>query len=119
MAMKLTAKTSRQQRTAEGWRAVLLEFKTSGLSVTEFCARQGLSKSCFYRWKSAVEAEHSGHDGLSQATLRPLAKNPIKGFLDLGAFASPSGPVAAAPTLLQLDLRIDLGGGLVLRLGRA
>lgn len=114
--------------TAEQWGDALQRFKSSGLGVRAFCASEGLSVSCFYRWKSAAAGGAAGAAlGLPSACApRALPVNDSfskhfndfrDGFVNLGALRAPD-PASAPPALLPLSLRIELGGGLVLRLER-
>ncbi|MBL8390639.1 MAG: hypothetical protein JNN21_02040 [Candidatus Accumulibacter sp.] len=60
--METTTRRLRVKRGAEQWRVLLSRFDGSGLSVAEFCAREGISDTSFHRWR--------GRRG------RPAAANP-------------------------------------------
>lgn len=89
----------RVRRGAEGWQALLARHAASGLSVAAFCARERVSAASFYQWRSRLRR--------APASASP-ADNPGGAFLDLGALGS-SG---------RFELRIELGGGVVLHLVR-
>ena len=36
------------------WRGVLKRFTSSGLSIREFCQREGLTESAFYAWRRTI-----------------------------------------------------------------
>ncbi len=40
---------------AECWRAIIAGWRSSGLSVTEFCRSRQICKSGFHRWRSILE----------------------------------------------------------------
>ena len=97
----------RRRLSAQAWREVLRRFDGAGTSVAEFCKREGVCESSFYRWRSLADTPAGGAlvEGAPQST--PAT------FVDLGALGA-TGP-ALAP---RLDLKLDLGGGLVLQLVR-
>jgi hypothetical protein len=130
MVTSKLASTGKQRRTAAQWHEAVQRLKISGLSVRAFCAREGLSVSGLYRWKANAASNQREQAAASSADALPpgqRANGSGSGFVDLGplhlAAPSPSPSSAAtagmAPALLALNLRIDLGGGLVLRLERA
>ena len=87
-------------------RAVMARFAGSGLTVDAFCQRESISASSFYRWRSL-------HDNSPTREVMPhvAAKMPNKApaFVDLGSLRSAHAP---------LELRLDLGGGVLLHLVR-
>lgn len=88
------------QRGAVQWRALVTKQAASGGSVATFCAQEALSLSSFRRWRRRLQGEGSER----RAT--------AAGFVDLGTLAG------AAPASGKLELTLDLGGGVVLRLVR-
>ena len=61
---------SRKKGSAEKesfWRLAMEEFRTSGLSVRAFCAREGLSEPSFYAWRRKLQ---------QRDTQRPAASGP-------------------------------------------
>ena len=94
----------RPRRGAAGWAVVLERWSASGLSVEAFCQRDGVNRAGFYRWRALLSAAKPP---------AALAATPSSvDFVDLGVL----GQVAAPRGRLQL--RLDLGAGLVLTLVR-
>jgi putative transposase len=85
-------------------RALLSRFEGSGLGVTAFCQRERISAASFYRW----QRESGG--GVHRATADDIER--ASALVDLGALSM------QASTSPRLDLRLDLGDGLVLHLVR-
>jgi transposase-like protein len=104
-----------RRRDLPEWRALMKRFGEAGARVDEFCAREGLSPSSFYRWRDRVGA--SGSAGASTPVRkRPpaLAVQPVAaGFIDLGQLPARSRDGGTA-----LELRLDLGCGIVLQIVR-
>ena len=46
---------ARDERKEQQWRRRIDQWRTSGLSVRAFCARQGLSTTNFYNWRRVLE----------------------------------------------------------------
>jgi putative transposase len=94
----------RQRLGAAGWQAVLKRFDESGLGAREFCEREGLGQASLYRWRRRVSGEPSGEIAEAHEAAKPT------GFLDLGTLNAKS---------TRLELRVDLGAGVVLHLVRS
>ncbi len=92
----------RRRRSPDEWRALLAHQMSSGLSVSAFCARESISVSSFQRWRT-LAAPVSGV-AVARTPARPEA------FVDLGVLGSGGAS--------RLELKLDLGGGLVLHLVR-
>lgn len=91
---------NRQRRSRAQWQALLARFESAGVSVAEFCAREAISEASLYRWRGLLQAS----DAEDAA--------PITGrFVDLGALSSGAGSS-------RLEIRLDLGDGVVLHLSR-
>lgn len=90
---------------ADGWRGILARFAQSELTVRAFCQREGVSSASFYRWRSVLKGPP--HKPRSPKPSR--VANPAAGFVELGAL-SPSGA--------RFEVRLDLGGGVLLHLVR-
>ena len=98
-----SSRQSKRVRRSQGeWRSLLESFKTSGLGVDEFCRNQGISPTRFYRW----------HRLLADSEPRPVHREMAPAFVDVGTLQS-------ASLRQRLDLRLDLGDGLVLHLVRS
>jgi hypothetical protein len=101
----MAAVLSGARRSRAQWQSLIERAQRSSLSVTAFCASQGVSTARFYVWRKRLAAE----------TLEQAA--PAAGaFLDLGELAG-SPPAEGAPGG-GWELELDLGAGLVLRLRR-
>ena len=92
------------QRSEREWRQLLSRFAPSGLGVEAFCRREAISAASFYRWRGLLSDKGSRGNGGDQET--------TPGFVDLGTLKSGS---SARP---RIDLKFDLGDGLVLHLVR-
>lgn len=97
----------RVRRRREGWRALLAGFEGSGLGAEAFCRREGISAASFYRWRSIL-----GDGGEQRGAV--VVRKATPAFVDAGAL----GLARARPLSSRLDLRLDLGDGLVLHLVR-
>lgn len=108
---KLESHTSKEA----AWHSRLLRHAQSGKTIAAFCRDESVSTASFHIWRSklAAASEHAAQldqraafidSGtiVSTADVTPLAHSPA------------SAPVAAAGT----DVRIDLGGGIVLTITR-
>ena len=94
------------------WRERLRRFERSGLSVAEFCQAESVSAWSLYNWRRRL----SVGSGRVRRVERPRG-----GFVEVGTLRVPKSEAAvldptpvAAPAGMQL--RIELGGGLVLQL---
>jgi putative transposase len=92
------------RRSRQEWRSLLAEFDGSGLSVETFCRRESISAASLYRWRGLLRTV--GDDDETAVISRTA------GFVDLGTLNSAS---VSAP---RIDLKLDLGDGLVLHLVR-
>jgi hypothetical protein len=98
MARRKQGKGSR--RNQHEWRTLLARFDDSGLGVAAFCRREAISAASLYRWRHLL--------GEGEAVSRETAP----AFVDLGTLNS------AATPRPQIDLKLDLGDGLILHLVR-
>ena len=93
------------------WREVMRRFDAAATSVQAFCANEGLSTTSFYRWRERLD--HADHDGVAAArhsTMPAVRARSAVGFVELGSLL---GGGAGA-----LELKLDLGGGVLLTLSR-
>jgi hypothetical protein len=100
LKIKNGASKRQRRRSREQWQALLARFESAGLRVAAFCANESISEASFYRWKGLLASSRSGQDIV-----------PGAGFVDLG-------PMASVAREARLELRLDLGGGVVLHLVR-
>ena len=109
---------TRRRLDEQAWQAVLERFDGAAMTVKEFCRREGLTQSGFFRWRSRLRADpvRAPAPALANAVAKSAALAPKPSFVDLGLL----GAAAYVPTAQHgaLDLRIELGGGLSLHLVR-
>ena len=94
-----------RRRSRQEWETVFARFAASGLGIEPFCIGEGLSESSFRRWRSLLGSQ------------TPPAARPGS-----GATSEPTGFVDAGTLKLggtgRLELRLDLGDGVILHLSR-
>lgn len=95
------------------WRERVARQAASGLSVGEFCRRERVNAWSFYRWRLRLRAEGGAVKGEARRTelVRPEAPSQAEAFIDLGAL----------PTMREgcgWEIRLELGGGVILQLAR-
>jgi hypothetical protein len=100
------AQKRRIRRGAVVWKRLFRQQSSSGLSVPEFCRREGVNAALFRRWRSVLK-DSEGERRVSSRSER-VTENPTP-FIDLGHLRS-DGP--------RLEVRLDFGGGLVLSIAR-
>ncbi|WP_426212025.1 IS66 family insertion sequence element accessory protein TnpA [Massilia sp. TWP1-3-3] len=98
---------AKQSRKEVEWRQRLARFAASGQQIKSFCQAESVSEAVFYRWRKQLAAV---------AGVAPAA-----GFID----ACVMPPAPAVPSMTQcesagttLQVRLDLGYGLVLQIVR-
>jgi hypothetical protein len=110
----MEAKTrSRRHLSAQAWAEVFRRFDGSGESVTGFCKREGLHTSSFRRWQRRLAS-------MAATPLTTQAREPREAtrqasatsFIEVGAMGAASQPAG------RLEVRLELGGGLVLQVVR-
>ena len=90
------------------WRDLLRQFEQGDESVNAFCRREGLSTNTFHRWRARLAvASEAPRSGAVQAKTDDAS---IPRFVDLGALR--------APGVGRLELKLDLGAGVVLHVVR-
>ena len=56
------------------WRGRLAKFRRSGLTVAEFCQREGVSSPSFYQWRSRLERQEQKPNRRSSHGARKAGK---------------------------------------------
>ncbi len=102
---------TRRHLDAPAWREVFRRFEGSGDTVAGFCKREGLNKSSFHRWRQRL-ATTTAQASTAQEPGGPTRPSAIANFIEMGSMGATMEP---AP---RLELRLELGGGLVLQLVR-
>lgn len=92
----------RRHRSVNEREAVLATSEGCGLTVQEFCRREGLSASSFNRWRAARRA------GTATVTAAATPRSSAA-FVDIGAVGC---------SRERFELRLELGDGVVLQLAR-
>ena len=94
-----------KRRSAQAWREVVARFAQSGLTEEGFCEREGLGVKLFHRWRFKR----------GSAPIRPAADKvaqvpgPAARFVELGPLKDGGS---------RLEMRLDLGGGVLLHVVR-
>jgi len=106
-------------RGAEAWRALIERQRTSGVSIRTFCEAEGISRGSFDRWCAQL-----GLQGAGRKTGARRSATPSGGFAAPDTDAQGEPPVFLDAGALRLsaaepvEVRLDLGGGLVLTIRR-
>lgn len=109
----MEAKTdTRRHLGAQAWREVFRRFDGSGDSVVGFCKREGLNTSSFHRWRRRLTTTTTAAASSSQEPREAARQTAVANFIDMGSMAAASAAAA------RLEVRLELGGGLVLQLVR-
>jgi hypothetical protein len=96
----------RIRRGAAVWRQLFSRQSSCGLSVPEFCKREGINASLFRRWRSTLEGSEANRRVITATA--PAVESPMP-FIDLGDLRS-GGP--------RFEVRLDLGSGVILSIAR-
>jgi putative transposase len=107
----MEAKTrTRRHLSSQAWAEVFRRFDGSGESVTGFCKREGLHTSSFRRWQRRLST--TADTPSTTEPREPRRPAAMASFVEMGSMA------AANETTGRLEVRLELGGGLVLQLVR-
>ena len=92
---------------AKAWRELLAKFADSGLSLHAFCTQEDISASSFRRWRGRLSGSNGGQPPRKRMAVMPSAE-----FVALGPLSASAAPGE------RCELRLDLGGGVVLHVVR-
>jgi transposase-like protein len=111
----MMAANKRRRWKADEWREAFGRQARSGLSVLAFCAQESINPSSFYRWRglSSDPQEAKSGGGLTTSEVSPVqarARRTQSEFVDLGSLGTSRS---------RVELRLDLGDGLLLTLVRS
>jgi hypothetical protein len=95
----------RIKRSEATWRELFARHASSGISVLEFCRAEAINPGVFRRWRSMLNG--GGMQG-AKPQARAAAKA-VTPFIDLGAVGGSSS---------RMEVRLELGGGVVLTVAR-
>ena len=98
-----------ERRGESAWREIVSRQAESGLSVQAFCEREGIKAASLYGWRSRLQQEAQGKSSAAHAPRKPRQEKPMGEFIDLGAVDSSRS---------RFEVRLDLGGGVLLHLVR-
>ena len=100
----MTATCAKQSGKEVEWQRRLARFAGSGQQVKQFCQEEGVSTATFYRWHKLLG--------------KVAAAAPGTGFIDAGPMPAPRATPKVEPASAALEVRLDLGHGLILHIVR-
>ena len=104
----------RSPETQSRWRALVSAFESSELSMPAFCQREGIAESSFYAWRARLRS--------GSRRVKTRVPRATRGFVQLGVMGSDGAQALALPTRTgtasALEIKLDLGAGVVLHLRR-
>ena len=111
--MEVKTKT-RRHLSPQAWREVFSRFDGSGQSVSGFCKREGLHTNSFRRWQQRLFPTAATPIPMqAQEPREATRQEPVASFIEMG-------PMAAANAAAgRLEVRLELGAGLVLHVVRS
>jgi transposase-like protein len=98
--------SKRIRRSTAVWRELFSRQSSSGLSVPDFCRREGINAGLYRRWRSTLQ--DAGEGQRVAAGAQPAAEVAVP-FIDLGDLRSNGSCV---------EVRLELGAGIVLSIAR-
>jgi transposase-like protein len=113
---------ARDRGAAERWRERVAQWRASGLSVAEFCRREGLSSPSFYIWRKRLQAGSVPHGlGFGSRTARARRTEQAPRMLPVQVVDSPNALAVGAARLIggsgALQIEIALPRGVTVRTG--
>jgi transposase-like protein len=100
----------RQRRSESAWREIVARQEQSGLTVQEFCEREGLKPASLYGWRVRLRQQTIAKRPSPQTSKSTRTEKASEEFIDLGAIGASRG---------RFEVRLDLGGGVLLQLVRS
>ena len=102
--------TRSTRRSSEQWEVLLAEQARSGLSQEAFCRLHGLGYSTFCVWRARCAKRAAGRK-------KRMSVAPRAAFIELPSFAPSVPTVATMGNDTAVHVELELGNGLVLRIG--
>ena len=102
-------KVGRERRSESTWREIVARQEQSGLSVQAFCAGEGIKAVSFYGWRSRFQRAVQDKSAPPRVPRKARPDKATGEFIDLGALGSSRS---------RFEVRLDLGGGVLLQLVR-
>jgi len=96
-----------KRRSARAWRDLVARFAQSGLTEAAFCEREGLIPRLFHRWRTKRGGTTAR--AVVKRSVRVAPSPSTAGFVDLGPLKDGGS---------RLEMRLDLGGGVMLHVVR-
>jgi hypothetical protein len=113
-----SSKSRTEQREAQ-WRDRIQRHAASGQSVAAFCRSESVSDASFFLWRARLRARDGDRQHVQRTCAAPEA------FIDLGSMQkagkdspAPRGNEPANEPGSGIEVRIDLGHGMVLHIVR-
>jgi putative transposase len=103
-------KIERVRRSESVWREIVGRQTESGLTVQAFCEREGIKAASLYGWRSRLRDDVQNRSVPRRAPRTQRSEKPVEDFIDLDALSSGSS---------RFEVRLDLGGGVLLHLVRS
>jgi transposase-like protein len=103
----------RQRRSGSAWREIVTRQEQSGLTVTEFCEQEGLKAASLYGWRVRLRQQQQQTTSTTTSptvSKRTGVQKTAEEFIDLGAIGASRG---------RFEVRLDIGGGVLLQLVRS
>ena len=97
------------RRTEQAWRELVERQARSGVSVQAFCRDEGISPWGLYQWRSRLRGKARRAMPVPSRAAGSASEPPRSGFIDLGALGRSRS---------RCEIRLDLGGGVVLQVVR-
>lgn len=101
--MEQINRIKRIKRSEATWRELFARQEASGVSVQAFCRNEGITPGVFRRWRSILSGK------VQKATKRSAISKATTPFIDIGAMAADRS---------GFQVRLELGGGVTLNIGR-
>jgi hypothetical protein len=106
----------RRRLSEQAWSEIMRRFEGAGITVRQFCAHEGVSTQSFTRWRERLAGERELRTAMAQASeLARQSRSEASRFIELGELP---GAAAATQTGAGVELRLELGGGVVLQIVR-
>ena len=103
-------KVGRQKRSESAWREIVARQAQSGLAVREFCEREGIKAASLYGWRVRLREDTHEQGVRPNPAKTERAEKPSGEFIDLGALGAGRS---------RFEVRLELGGGVLLHLVRS
>ena len=123
MSKRASGSVGAQRETA--WRNRLARYAGSKLTVEAFCQSEAVSAAAFYAWRTRLRNSQGKGNGNGLTAPRAVPVAAASPFIDLGSVhhrtisttASVDTPLAHHQPS-AINIRLDLGGGMVLHIAR-